>query len=269
MMRAPQLETFDGRRLTPARVHPAQYSPAHIEAFTQLLHIAFRDLRGVRRPRVVDGMAGLFGIHKLDPEWFDTVGNEIEAAYVDAALVLYPGRTCVVGNACQLDFPDASFDAYLVSPTFGNRLADHHANSDLCKTCKGSGCDTCWGYGLSLRRSYLHDVRRLAGPDYHLSEHNTGLLSVKAPQYVHLHTLAWAEAARVLRPDGLMVVDVKNFMRAKVEVDVIGLHRAILEGLGFEMVAEQQVAAPGLRNGANRERTKAHTLLVARRPAAG
>jgi tRNA G10 N-methylase Trm11 len=84
--------------------------------------------------RVLDPFAGTGRIHELE-NW--TVGVEIEPEWA----TMRDGT--IVANALNLPFRDASFDAVVTSPTYGNRLADHHDARDS-----------------SRRHSYKHDLGR-------------------------------------------------------------------------------------------------------------
>lgn len=272
--RTRQVVTRDGRTLTASQSHAAQYSEHHFPIFDRLL--AAEAGLPARRLRVLDPMAGLGGIHHLSAMRYETVANEIEPVFVEVARQLHSDRETVCGDATALDFPDGSFDAVVVSPSYGSRLRDSHRARDFCKSCTGfaagwdgAPCRTCWGYGVSLRRSYTHDARRLAGDSkYTLDRRSSGTLSARSAAYWELHEKAWAEARRVLVDGGLMLLDVKDFVERYKVVPVAAGHRAILEALGFHVEAEVPVVADGLRNGANHSlRTDTQTILVARKPA--
>ena len=36
------------------------------------------------------------------------------------------GCVCTTGDSRQMHYPDATFDTICTSPTYGNRMADHH-----------------------------------------------------------------------------------------------------------------------------------------------
>jgi tRNA G10 N-methylase Trm11 len=98
-----------------------------------------------------------------------------------------------------LPFADASIDAIVTSPTYGNRLADHHRASDPL-----------------LRRSYTHDLGRP------LHSENSGAMQW-GDAYRAFHRRAWAEAVRVLKPGGRFVLNVKTtFAVANVSPSPVG-----------------------------------------------
>jgi hypothetical protein len=72
-------------------------------------------------------------------------------------------------------------------------------------------------------------------------------------RYIVLHTLVWKECARVMRPGGQMILNIKNHVRKGEVVDVAGWHVATLKMLGFLEVNREEVDTPGFRHGQNRE----------------
>lgn len=266
----PKLTTHDGRVVTLSRVHPARFDvERHLPLFRRLLKAEQQRCPG-RDLWVLDPMAGVGTIHGIDLPGVVTVANEIERAWVDVSRQLWPERMSTCCDATTLPFDDATIDAVIVSPSFGNRYRDAHVNRDPHRACEGKGCKICDMTGISKRRSYTHDLRYLVGDKtVTLNEQNSGVLSAKSARYWELHVSAWAEALRVLRGDGLMVVDVKDVVEHGKIVPVVAGHRTILEDLGFGIEAEMPLPAAGLRYGANGDlRVDGHTVIVARKPTA-
>lgn len=288
--RTPTITTPDGRQVTVARIHPARYSDAHVGLFRQLLE---HEAALLARPvRCIDSMCGAGGIHRCASEMVETVGNEIELPWVQVARQLFPDRQTVQGDAAALAFPDNSFDVAIVSCDFGNRLADNHNAKDPCSCRKvrdAAGtvlevlpvdhpdvarCSKCNGVGLSLRRSYAADLRRLTGdPSYQLTTGSSAGTYAWQQTYWRNQVRYWQEVLRVLRPGGLFGLDVKDVVRTVKgqarTIPVVDGHRRILTTLGFEVQADVPLAADGLRYGDNRElRVDGHTILMARKAAA-
>lgn len=229
------------------RVHPAPFSDAVLEQIGLLLDQE-ADAQGKQKLRVLDPFAGEGWIHELE---HNTFGIELEPEWA-----MKHERT-QVGDACDLPFKAKSFDAIATSPCYGNRMADHHNAKDICKKCKNKralrkDCKICKGTGLSHRRTYKHYLGR------DLSANNAGAMQW-GDDYRELHERAWTEAARVLRPGGLFVLNIRNHFRTirkgqPPELQhVAEWHLECLGQLGFAIQKYHFVETPGYRFGENRE----------------
>ena len=203
--------------LTAPRVrHPATYSAALLPVFAELLAL-------YECQTVLDPMAGTGKIHQLR-QWLPnlhTVGIELEPEWA----TMHPDTQH--GNALALPFGDGEFDAVCTSPTYGNRMADHHEARDG-----------------STRHTYRHALGRPLHPD------NSGAMPWGEP-YRDFHIAAWTEARRVLQHGGLFLLNVKDFYRRGQLVEVTGWHVERLQALGFRLVEWRKVNCPGQRHGAN------------------
>lgn len=198
--------------------HPAKFSDKILEGLEVLLK---------NYPRVLDPFAGTGRIHELPNE---TWGVEIEPEWA----TLHPQT--VVGDALALPFGDSSFDAVATSPTYGNRMADHHEAKDS-----------------SRRNTYRH---RLGRP---LHQNNSGGLQW-GDEYKEFHRKAWAEAWRVLKPGGLFVLNIKNHIRRGEVARVAEWHHRVLSTM-MRPSGELKIEAPGLRHGANWDLRVDHEML--------
>lgn len=228
--------------------HPARYSKLLLERFNIIIDdyvVAHpRDLGVVLK--ILDPFAGTGKIHSVSAlgARIETFGIELEQEWADT----HP-RT-QQGNALALPFASQQFHMVITSPTYGNRLADKHAAKDG-----------------SLRRSYTHDLRRLTGdPTRELHPDNTGTLHF-GPKYKEMHTKAWQEVWRVLKPTGWFVLNVSDFIKNKNVVDVARWHLDCCMEMGFNFVDDHEVGTPRLRVGANHEsRVAAERIFVFEKP---
>ncbi|RIK33827.1 MAG: hypothetical protein DCC52_02225, partial [Chloroflexi bacterium] len=130
-------------------------------------------------------------------------------------------------NALDLPFASETFDAVVTSPTYGNRMADHHRARDA-----------------SRRNTYFHAFGGAMHAD------NTGLLQWGAA-YRERHTQAWSEAARVLKRGGVFLLNVSDHIRDGRRVNVAKWHLDTVRGMGLTLCACHAVPTPRNRYGAN------------------
>lgn len=199
------------------------------------------------RQMILDPMAGSGRIFDLERS---LPGATIKAIEIEPEWADMHPKT-QLGNALHLPFPPETFDAICVSPAYGNRMADNHKARDASK-----------------RNTYTHTLGRTLHPD------NAGQLHWGA-KYREFHVKAWTEARRVLKDDGIFVLNTKNFLKTKkitkralpdfetirfvdeergkmlVEVDITGWHVKALERLGFVEMTRVSVNTRGNRQGAN------------------
>lgn len=216
--------------------HPARYSNTLSPVFAELLtsHVG-------KGATVLDPFAGTGKIHELYPE-FETYGIELEPEWANL-----DSRT-QIGNALALPFANGTFDAIVTSPTYGNRLADHHDAKDD-----------------SIRRSYTHDLGRQLHPE------NSGQMQFNGPgqgslEYREFHTKAWSEATTALRPGGVFILNIKDHVRSGLPQLVPTWHAAQLGRLGLDLVHWQTVPTPHLRQGSNFEARTEEMVLTFQSP---
>lgn len=189
--------------------HPARYSK-------QLLDIFIDELSGY--DKILDPMAG--------------TGERLRSIRPDAYLLeLEPEwaqiSNATVGNALDLPWNDDFFDAIITSPTYGNRMADHHNAKDNSK-----------------RNTYRHTLGR------QLHEDNSGQMQW-GKQYRQFHYKAWKEVKRVLKPQGKFILNISDHIRKGKVVKVSRFHKLLLCFMGFNLERVHQVKTPRNKNGAN------------------
>lgn len=210
--------------------HPAKFSDPILRAIEPLLP---------ERGWIFDPFAGTGRVHELARPWRPTIGNEIEPEWA----AMHP---CThVGNALDLPWIDGLFDVIVTSPTYGNRMADHHEAKDG-----------------SRRLTYRHTLGRP------LSEDNSGSLQW-GDAYRSFHDFAWSEAVRVLAPGGLFILNCKDHVRkGKVQRVTLWHWTCLRHRFGLETVAVRKVRTPGMRFGQNGSTRLDHEWVIAmRKPA--
>lgn len=233
-----------------------------------------------RNPRfVLDPFAGTGKVHelmKLCQIPIETFGIELMPKWA----AMHP-RT-FRGDATDLDYQSRQFHGVFTSPCYGNRMADSHDANDKCSRCKGFGvvrvlgglevpfarrpgpsadirCSKCNGSGLSPRRSYKHDYGEGFETDAPM-EHNAGAMQW-GPEYRELHALVWREVWRVLKKNGIAVVNVKDHIRDGERVRVSAWHLREMKSIGFELIRSLPIALRGNGYGANRGARVSHEYL--------
>jgi len=141
-------------------------------------------------------------------------------------------------DALRLPFATNSLDGIVTSPTYGNRMGDHgDYNID------------------SDRRSY----QSFYGED--LPNTNTGRYNWGA-QYQLLHTLAWIECTRVVKPGGLFYLNISDHIRNGQVIPVSDWHIETLKSLMWEQVGTFRIETPRFKKGANHEARVDHESLI-------
>lgn len=223
---AKQVEHAAAKRQPPKKEHPATYSDPILATIAAHLPAA---------GTVLDPFAGTGRIHELATDERRTVGIEIEQEWADKH------EDTIHGEAIETleDMADDTFDAIATSPTYGNRMADHHNATDD-----------------SVRLTYKHTLGR------DLTDGNSGAMQW-GEEYRLFHHAAWAEAVRVLRPGGTFTINIKNHVRDGEVQRVAEWHITTLTcDLGLELVALDVIPTRGLMAGANADTRTGHELVA-------
>lgn len=231
------VEQAVARRQPARKEHPAVFSDAILETVAQ-------QLAEIGTPSVVvDPFAGTGRVHELrERAGVDrTIGVELEPEWAEK----HPDT--MQGNALTLTHHvgTSAVDAIVTSPTYGNRMADHHDATDD-----------------SVRLTYKHTLGR------DLTDGNSGALQW-GEQYREFHRKAWSEAIAALRPGGTLTLNCKNHIRAGEVQRVTEWHIDHLTAeCGLRLVALDVVPTKGLMAGANSDsRTPVEFVATFRKPA--
>jgi SAM-dependent methyltransferase len=204
--------------------HPAKYSDVLLPILDQFLGSS---------NRILDPFAGTGKLRLIRP---DAYLVEIEYIWAKAA-------NAICGNALMLPFSNGSFDAICTSPTYANRMADHHNARDK-----------------SRRNTYRHTLGQQLHPE------NSGSLQW-GESYRVFHQKAWKECWRVLIPGGMLVLNISDHIRGGEVIKVSDWHTEVLQQIGFDLTYSVLVPTHRNRYGKNHElRVLSEQVLLFRRP---
>lgn len=196
--------------------HPAKYSKPVLDAIkNSLIHHL--------RPggRILDPFAGVGGIHHLRGMGYYTVGIEIEPEWAE----VHPATIC--GDSRHVITTLGKFQAVVTSPTYGNRMADHHEAKDD-----------------SVRNTYRHKLgRRLS--------HGSSAGLQWGREYKELHAAVWDQVPDILVGEKLFVLNISDHIRKGEVIPVTDWHVNYLASLGFFMIQYDRPATRRQKMGAN------------------
>jgi tRNA G10 N-methylase Trm11 len=198
--------------------HPAKYSEGLLNYFYDIL----KDF-----DNVLDPFAGTCKIKKIKDLGFKgkIYCNEIESEWAEQGRGFVDYITTV--DAEFLPYEDNFFDAICTSPTYGNRMADHHKAKDNSK-----------------RNTYTHTIGR------DLNIENTGKMQW-GTNYKEKHERIWMECKRILKCNAIFVLNISDHIKKGQIINVTEWHIKTLEKLGFTLVDHLKVKTHRLRQGAN------------------
>lgn len=210
--------------------HPAKYTDSFLKMFNEIL----KDAKNVLDPFAGTGkigklkeygFSGQIYANELEPEWLqDNKFNCDFLTYCDAEFLEYPAEY---------------FDAICTSPTYGNRMADHHEAKDGTK-----------------RNTYTHCLGRT------LADGNTGKMQWGV-EYMEKHERIYKHLTTLVKGGGLFVLNIKNHIRRGQEINVKQFHEKALLKCGFEKIEEKFIKTSGNGFGANSDkRTDGEYIIV-------
>lgn len=211
--------------------HPATYSNIFIPKFAELLVECKNVLDvfgGIGKLALIKehGFMGKVVCNELEREWAETSTHKVDEWHI--------------GDAASMAWAEnGSFDAICTSPTYGNRMADHHNAKDGTK-----------------RVTYKHFLGR------DLSEANTGKMQW-GEKYKYKHIDVYKECSRVLKKGGLMIVNISDHIRNGKVVNVVEWHKQALTNLGMKLLNEIKIETPRMGFGQNAKiRVQYECILV-------
>jgi hypothetical protein len=277
------MTTTEPEAATELPEHPAKWSASVLAALADLVN---DEADRLGRPcNVLDPFAGIGRARLAEAITMDrqhrVFGLELQHLWADTDPLTRQGDA----TAMPVEW-SGMFDVVATSPCYGNRMADRHDAQDPCKVCDGSGCTVgapeclgghpddgrdhrvckpCRGSGVSLRHTYAHYLRR-QGDD--LAPGSAGGLQWGA-KYRLLHADAITEMLRVLVPDGLLLVNMKNHVRGDDEQLVVEWWINALLVRGCRLQEVRRVDTPNQGHGANgTKRVDGEVVIAVRTPPA-
>jgi hypothetical protein len=248
--------------VAPLAKHPAKFSDPILPVLRRLVEKELTRCRHedqVRGITVVDPFAGVGRIHRLAREprgpkgtWIDTLGVEIEQEWAachrnticaDAMVWLDNLRDQQVLQPAST----RSVDMWVTSPTYGNRMADHHDAQD------GS---TRHGYRFYLGR---------------MPTEGSSAVMPWGPDYWEFHAEAYRRMLAVSRGGAPLVLNVSNFPKGKTMVDAVEWHRGAAIGAGWLVDRGTRVVrieTDRLRHGENWQDRATHEVVMSFRKGA-
>lgn len=259
--------------------HPAKFSPVVLGVIRDLIREMDERLDW-HHTNILDPFAGVGGIHllndgvmmrrtfavELEPEWAaesamlgptwcgDFFEFKPTGTMLDSMSEGHP-RRAISMNALMLHPWPVMYDAVVTSPTYGNRMADHHDAKEKCKACNGQGeiyefeecvkfytfCYKCNGTGRRehKRLTYKHQLGR------DLSSNSSAAMQWGV-EYKVFHNRAWRKVSEILRPGGLFILNVKDHIRGGRLIPVSRWHRDNVIKHGFELLEDRHVPVKGM-----------------------
>lgn len=210
--------------------HPATYTNSFIPKFAELLigcENVLDIFGGIGKLALIKehGFTGKVICNELEREWVETSPHNVDEWHI--------------GDAANMEWAVSnSFDAICTSPTYGNRMADHHNAKDGSK-----------------RVTYKHFLGR------DLNEENTGKMQW-GENYRKKHLEIYKECGRVLKNGGLMIVNVSDHIRKGQVVNVVEWHKEALTNFGMKLIDEIKIETPRMGFGQNAKSRVQHECIL-------
>lgn len=219
--------------------HPAKFSAPILTRIVRTLEHIVED-SPTRPLLVVDPFGGVGGIHRIVVAGISTLAIEIEWEWAEESAKLGP-TICTDFFQWAREADSGVVDVFCTSPTYGNRMADHHVPSPEDK---------------SRRNTYTHVLERP------LADQNSGKLQW-GDDYQDFHRRALKAMFRILKPGGYLILNVSDHIRKKQKMPVVAWYKTTARQIGFELVSDELIPTKRNREGQNYEaRVDGEHLLV-------
>jgi hypothetical protein len=223
--------------------HPAKFSAPILTRIVRTLE-TIGSMDASKQPLlVVDPFGGVGGIHRIVVAGIRTLAIEIEPEWAEESAKLGP-TICTDFFKWAREVEANSVDVFCTSPTYGNRMADHHVPSPE---------DT------SRRNTYRHVLERPLTPG------NSGELQW-GNDYQDFHRRALRAMFGILKPGGYLILNVSDHIRKRQKMPVVAWYKTTARAIGFELVSDELIPTKRNRQGENHEaRVDGEHLLVFRK----
>lgn len=198
--------------------HPAKYTDNFIGIFAE-------NLKGCKNVLDAFGGVGKIGAIKKYGYKGKVYCNELEKEWLESNE--YGCDYLTYQDAEFLDYPSSFFDAICTSPTYGNRMADHHNAKDGSK-----------------RNTYTHCL------GHKLSDGNTGAMQWGGV-YRQKHERIYKHLSGLLKSNGIFILNISDHIRKGETIAVSEWHKKTLIDLGFMLKKEYTIETPRLKYGRN------------------
>ena len=161
----------------------------------------------------------------------DNIGN-LEYGNIDAVITSPPYENVIAeGDAGPL--AHASYD-----PDFKDKRQGYTSRVDAVITSPPYQAFGASREGEKIRtgKSKIHKEKSL--PTTYTKEQTDNLGNLQGDTYLSAMKLVYEQCYKVLKPGGLMILVVKNFIRNKKEIDLKADTRRLCEQAGFEFIEE-------------------------------
>lgn len=215
--------------------HPAKFSDTFLPIFSKLLaecNVVLDPMAGTGKLALIKnyGFKGKIVCNEIEPEWMDTSEMPVDEWHV--------------GDASKMIWAENdSFDGICTSPTYGNRMADHFKS--------GVNTPKKWKY-----ITYTHFLGR------ELNQANTGKMHW-GEEYKQKHIEIYTECFRVLKKNGIMIINVSDHIRKGVQIPVSEWHKDVIIEIGFKLKEDILVPTKRMRYGKNHQiRVNGEHILI-------